>query len=73
VNSPVELQVRRSLDLMAGLKDTAADFAQKEAQLTRDFRLRRLAETRKHREETERVENRLADETSKAEAQFAEN
>jgi S-DNA-T family DNA segregation ATPase FtsK/SpoIIIE len=73
VNSPVELQVHRSLDLMAGLKDTAADFAQKESQLTSDLRLRRLAETRKHREETERVENRLADETSKAEAQFAEN
>ena len=72
MNSPVELQIRRSLDLMAGLKDTAAGFAQKEAQLTLDLRLRRLSETRKHREESEGDENWLAAETAKVEAWCAE-
>jgi len=58
---------------MARLKDTAAEFAQKESQLSRDLKLRRLAESRKHREETEGVENWLAEETAKVEARFAEN
>ena len=58
---------------MARLKNTAAEFAQKESQLSRDLKLRRLAESRKHREETEGVENWLAEETAKVEARFAEN
>ncbi|MEI8312781.1 MAG: hypothetical protein WCH98_18685, partial [Verrucomicrobiota bacterium] len=73
MNSPAELQIRRSLDLMAGLKDTAAGFALKEAQLTRDLRLRRLAETRKHREELEALESWHAAGTAKVEARFAES
>lgn len=73
MNSPADLHIRRSLDLMAGLKDTAAGFAQKESQLSRDLRLRRLAETRKHREESDEVESWLASETAKLESRFAEN
>lgn len=72
VNSPADLQIRRSLDLMAGLKDTAAKFAQMETHLVRDLRLHRLAETRKLREQSEEVESGLAAETEKAGARFAE-
>ncbi len=73
MNSPVEFQIHRSLDLMARLKDTAAEFTQKESLLARDLKLRRLAENRKQREETEGVESWLAGETAKVEALFAEN
>ncbi len=58
---------------MARLKDTAAEFAQKDSQLSRDLKLRRLAESRKHREETEGLENWVAEETAKVEARFADN
>ena len=51
VSSPVELHVRRSLELMAQLKEAAAEFAQKESRLTRDHRLRRVEENREFREE----------------------
>ena len=50
---------------MARLKETAADFAQRESRLTRDHRLRRAEENRKFREETEGLENRAAAETDR--------
>ena len=58
---------------MARLKETAADFAQRESRLTRDHRLRRAEENRKFREETEGLENRAAAETADVEARFAES
>ncbi|MEI6279438.1 MAG: ATP-binding protein, partial [Verrucomicrobiae bacterium] len=72
MNSPVALQVHRSLELMTRLKEAAAEFAQKESQLTRDHKLRRAAETRKRREEADAVGNSVASETEKVETQFAD-
>ncbi|MFA7233956.1 MAG: FtsK/SpoIIIE domain-containing protein [Terrimicrobiaceae bacterium] len=72
MNSPVELQIHRSFDLLTGLKDAASEFARKESQLSRNFTLRRMAESRKHREETGDMENWLAAETAKVESRYAE-
>ena len=57
---------------MTRLREAAAEFAKKESQLTRDYNLRRMAETRKHRKETDSMENWLAAETGNVETQFAE-
>ena len=73
MNSPVELHVHRSLELLARLKEVAAEFAQKESRLARDFRLRHMEESRKYHEETEAQENRAAAESAEAETQFAES
>jgi len=58
---------------MARFQETAAEFAQRESRFARDSRQRRAAEIRKHREETDALENSLAAETTKVEAQFAEH
>lgn len=58
---------------MAQLRETSAEFGRKESQLSREFRLRRAAEIRKHGEEISEIESRLEAETAQVEAEFAEN
>lgn len=72
MNNPVDLQVRHSLELMEQLKETAAKFALEESQLSREFIQRRSQENRKHREETERMENWLSGETATIGTAFSE-
>lgn len=72
MNNFIDLRVRHSLELMRQLKETASDFALKESQLSRELSLKRSAETRKYRSETERMENWLATETTTIRTRFAE-
>jgi len=58
---------------MARLRETEAEFGQKESQFSRGCRLRLAENIRTRREETARIENRLAAETAKIESRFAEN
>ena len=56
-NEEVDLSIQRSLELLQELKQTTADFAQREAHLTRDLSTRRNAATRTIREGKERIED----------------
>ena len=63
----MDLRIQRSLRLAHSLKTVAEDFAQKESALSREISARRVAETRKFREEQSRLETWLATETARAE------
>jgi len=67
-----DLQISQSLGLLSRLREAAADFAQKETRLTRDFAMRRTTGTRRHRAETEGMETWLTTEIARAESLFAE-
>src|SRR5450432_196047 len=71
VNNDPDLRINRSLDLLASLKKTAAEFAKKEEQLFRDFRTRRYAATRKHHEAMEKLETEFAAQIGETESHFA--
>src|SRR6185295_10515644 len=60
VNSPIDLRVSRALELLARLQQTAASFAQREDQLTRDIATRRHASNRKFRDAIEKADTQLA-------------
>ncbi len=67
VNSDIDLRVTRSLDLFGKLKLTAAEFAQREEQLTRDLNIRRSALNRRNREALAALETRLAAQVAETE------
>ena len=58
---------------MTRLKEAVVEFAGKESQLARSLSLRRVADSRKHREETAEMESWAASETAKAGAEFSEH
>jgi S-DNA-T family DNA segregation ATPase FtsK/SpoIIIE len=60
VNSPLDLRSSKSLELLASLQQTAAAFAQREEQLTRDLATRRHTANRKFRIGIESAEAKLA-------------
>ncbi|GAT35437.1 FtsK/SpoIIIE family protein [Terrimicrobium sacchariphilum] len=64
--------MQRSLALVKYLKAVTEEFAQKESALLREISARRVAETRKFREEQARLENWLAAETALADTRFQE-
>src|SRR5687768_11310488 len=66
VNSPADLRASRALELLARLQQTAASFAQREEQLTRDIASRRHASNRKYREAVEKAEAQLETRTEAA-------
>jgi len=68
----MDLRVQRSLRLAHSLKTVAEDFAQKETALSREISAKRVAETRKFREEQSRLETWLATETARADTLFEE-
>lgn len=68
----MDLRVQRSLRLAHSLKEVAEDFAQKESALSREISARRVAETRKFREEQARLETWLATETARTDTFFEE-
>jgi len=72
VSSPVDLQVGRSLGIMARLKEAAVEFAEKESRLARDCSRLRVEESRRHRGTMAGLERRLAEETARVEKEFAE-
>ncbi len=72
MNSSTDLRVQRSLRLAHSLKTVAEDFAQRESALSREIGARRLAETRKFREEQSRLETWLATESARADTLFEE-
>ena len=62
-----DLSARRSLELLARLRETFADYAQKEDRHARDFAARRHAANRKHREDAARAEASWATRITEAE------
>jgi len=70
VSSPVDLQVHRSLGIMARLKEAAVEFAEKESRLARDSARLRMDEVRRHRETMAGLDRRLAEETAGVEKEF---
>ncbi len=72
MNSSTDLRVQRSLRLAHDLKTVVEDFAQKESALGRETSVRRMAETRKFREEQARLETWLATETARVDTLFEE-
>ncbi len=72
MNNSTDLRIQRSLRVAHSLKAVAEDFAQKESVLSREISARRVAETRKFREEQARLETWLASETSQADTSFHE-
>ncbi len=70
MNNRTDFSLTRSLALLTALKSTAADFAKREEELTRDLGNRRSVLRRKHRDATARVESRLATETGDAQSFF---
>jgi len=70
VSNRLDFSLTRSLALLTALKRTAAEFAKREEELTRDLGNRRSALRRKQRDTTTRVESRFATETADAKAFF---
>lgn len=71
MSSRLDFRISRSLELLARLKQTVAEFAKKEDQLARDLSGRRVAAARKNRDAMDKVEARLATLTADAEARFS--
>ena len=55
MSSGLDLRVSRSLELLAAVRHTAAEFAQREDQFARDIRTRRYAANRKFQEAMEQT------------------
>jgi ABC-type multidrug transport system fused ATPase/permease subunit len=70
VSSGIDLRVSRSLELLASLRQTVADFAKREEQLTRDILTRRAATQRKLRDGIEKTEARMTAQLDESEEQF---
>jgi hypothetical protein len=59
VSESLDLSARRSLELLARLRETFASYAQREERHARDFAARRHAANRKHRDESSRIASTL--------------
>jgi ABC-type multidrug transport system fused ATPase/permease subunit len=70
VNSDTDLRVSRSLELLASLQATAADFAKREELLGRELRTRRSALNRRHAEALARLDGNLAIRVAEIEDMF---
>ena len=68
VNSPTDLRASRALELLARLQQTAASFAQREEQLTREIANRRHTSNRKFRDAIEKADAQLTSRTEDADA-----
>ncbi len=73
MNSPTDLRVDRSLELLARLKSTLADFTKRETQLTGDLRARRFASDRRFREGTEKTRTRAESQIAAKQTESAEH
>ncbi|HYR57786.1 MAG TPA: ATP-binding protein, partial [Chthoniobacteraceae bacterium] len=71
MSSRVDLRISRSLELLAALKRTCAEFAKREEELARDLGGRRSASRRKYRDAIARVEAAAESQTAEVQAHFA--
>ncbi|MGB8168744.1 MAG: FtsK/SpoIIIE domain-containing protein [Chthoniobacteraceae bacterium] len=71
MSSRVDLRISHSLELLAALRRTAAEYAKREEELTRDLAARRSVIRRKFRDATARVDAALETQTADAQAIFA--
>ncbi len=71
MSSRVDLRISHSLELLAALKRTGAEFAKREEAITHDLNGRRSAARRKYRDAMARVEAALAIQIADAETVFA--
>lgn len=70
MSSVIDLRVSRSLELLSRLKQTVAEFAGQEDQLTRNLRSRRQAINWKHQEAIEKTEAALSAERTGIDERF---
>src|SRR5690348_15604148 len=68
----MDLRITRSLELAASLKQTLAEYAKKEDQLTRDIGGKRYATNRKYRDIVEQIKTKLAADLLEEESRFQE-
>lgn len=70
MSSGLDLRVNRSLELLTSLKQTAAKFAKREEQLSRELSSRRYAATRSGQEAIEKTESTYAAKIAQTEEAF---
>ena len=71
MSSPVDLRVGRARELLEQLQGTVASFAEREATLYRELRVRRQALTRRHQDAAEQLARTCATERTDSETTFS--